>query len=147
MVQWRQWPMGTQQWRWHDNDDSMWRCQGAWCDEDVQWCSDDEGHGMTRMRTVHGDDDNDDAWWHAAQWSTARTTTSGPHQANHPQVYHRPPPPAWYCCSPWNCAGLQDRPSLPALTMEVGYYLIPCLGENTSYFFNFSCSFSDLHAS
>ena len=74
--------------------------QGAWRDEDAQWRGDDEGHGATRTRTAHGDDDDDDAQWHAAQRSTARTTTSGLHQANCPQVYHCPPPLAWYRHSP-----------------------------------------------
>ena len=40
-----------------------------------------------------------------------------------------------------NCAGLQDGPSLPAFTMGVGYYSIPCLGEDYTLILNLLIQF------
>jgi hypothetical protein len=75
-------------------DDSKGHGEEAQCDDDGRHGAIMTVHGA--MTTMTAYNNNNDAQWHAAQRRTARTMTSGPHQANR----QHPPLPAQYRRSP-----------------------------------------------
>ena len=116
----------------------VWCRRRRWWRRQVMMSKDGNRHSMTMTRTACSNDDDKDStqrWWQSLKaCGTATTMTSSLHQANHLQVYQHPPLPAQYRHSPWIVQDFKmDLPLLPAFTMEVGYYLISCRGENNPF--------------